>query len=97
MKTSKIEIRVTQEEKEKVNSLVSLLNKKNISSLLRDYINDMYSCIDDSNVGIDIDLLIFSYEQELELKTLDKSSPVERMNIRYKINLLEEIKKERGL
>lgn len=97
MKNSRLELRITEEEKEKATALVKLLGKKNISSLLRDYINDMYSCIDDTTLGFDIDLLIYSYQQELELKTLEKASPMEKMSIRYKLNLLEEIKKERGL
>lgn len=97
MKTSNILIRVTEEEKDHAQTVADLLGKKNISTLIRDFINDMYSCFDDSTLGIDIDLLIESYKNELELLTLQKVSPGQRMNVRYKINVLEEIKKERGL
>lgn len=99
-KTETIIIRVSSEEKQKALFLTKFLNKKNISTLFRDYILDLNNFIDeikltsDTPEGISLDDLIENYESQLELVKISKKNPYHVFDLRRKINLLNEIKKD---
>lgn len=94
-KNEKIDIRVTQEDKKKALKVVELLGKKNISHLFRDFINDIYSGYEDTQV-CSLDLLIESLELELECKKVSKASAFEIYSVRTKLNMLKDLKEEKG-
>ncbi|WP_347043124.1 hypothetical protein [Bacteroides fragilis] len=97
MKSELIKVRVTDEERDKAIELSQLFGKKNLSEFIRYLINDLYLYVDMCNSGFDIDSLIADLEQDVELKKLEKSSPMEIHKIRMNINVLKELKKEKGL
>lgn len=82
-KTSNIIIRVTNEEREKANNLVELLGESNLSSMLRNYINDFYDLFYSSTKS-DIDKIIEEIEEELKIGSLG-SIDKQRKNIDLKL------------
>lgn len=103
MKTSNILIRVSDEEKEKAVKVASLLNKKNISTMFRDYINHIYDLNEQTKLcstksGFSIDDLIADLKCDLELKKMQKSiSLMDKYSLQHDINMLINIKKKKGL
>jgi len=98
-KTNNIIIRVSEKEKDHAVEVANLLGKKNISALFRDYINDIWSLVEETNNNnnFSIDDLINELQAELELKRVAKCSPIERFTLINNINVLISIKKNKNL
>lgn len=88
-RNTNIIIRVSEKEKEKANDLVEFFNEKNISSLLRNYINDFYELVFNTPIS-DVDLIIKELEEELQ----GKCSAMQRQRKEIDLKLLKRVKRE---
>lgn len=92
MKNSNIIIRVSEEEKNNLNEIISLLGEKNVSSFIRNIINDLSSSML-HNGQTDLSQLIKKYENERD-SLIGQLNAFELMKFNQKINILKSINDE---
>lgn len=91
MKTTNLNIRVTEDEKRCLNEIVSLLGEKNASSFIRNFINDLSSLMIYRNNDTDLNLLLEKYNSQLDNKNLE---PYKKHSLKVKINMINQLIEE---
>ena len=99
MKNELIKVRVSEEEKEKVNLLVKILGYKNVSEFIRNYINEMYEIYEETTMdGFTLLEFLHEYRKQYEFGIASRTmNDYELRKLAKKIELLREIMKEKGL
>lgn len=87
-KDSRIPVRVTEDEKKKANYIKDKLNK-NISEILRDYINDLYALLVPAS-EVNFEKIICDLKKEKE----NAKDAFTGFTIQSKISVLEQLKKD---